>query len=130
MEELIDIDNYNDKINYIKEKVSKSDKKNKKVLSKNDKKLKSKNKIRKYIILILSFIIIFIAYHLLSQYEENMRSLLLIQEKNLLNYQQNINGSMREIEEIEYENDILEKEISKYKIKYEEYKIENNKLII
>ena len=80
MEELIDIDNYDDKLKDIKEKVSKNKKKEKKeeYLSKEDKKLKSKNKYQKYIILILSCVILFLSYHFLLQYTNNLENLKMI----------------------------------------------------
>ena len=138
MEELIDIDNYDDRLKNIKEKVSKNDKKEEKekYLSKDDKKLKSKNKFQKYIILILSFIILFISYHFLLQYTNNLQNQVYIKQKLLLSYQQNINGSLKEIESIEIDNDRIKNEINQYKEKYEDYhkqykelKEQNDKII-
>ena len=138
MEELIGIDNYDDKLKDLKEKVIKSDKKEIKEesLTKADKKLKSKNKFQKYIIIILSCIILFITYHFLLQYTNNLTNQLYIKEKQLLSYQQNLNGSKIELEQIEYENALLKKEINQYKEKYEEYykqyqelKKENDRII-
>ena len=138
MEELIDIDNYDDKLKNIKEKVSKNDKKEEKekYLSKDDKKLKSKNKFQKYIILILSFIILFISYHFLLQYTNNVQNQVYIKQKLLFSYQQNINGSLEEIESIEIDNDRIKNEINQYKEKYEDYhkqykelKEQNDKII-
>ena len=138
MEELIDIDNYDDKLKDIKEKVSKNKKKEKKeeYLSKEDKKLKSKNKYQKYIILLLSCVTLFLSYHFLLQYTNNLENQIAIKQKLLLSYQQNINGSLKEIESIEYENDILKSEIKQYKAKYDDYykqyelfKKENDKII-
>ena len=83
MEELLDIENYDDKLKDIKEKVSKTEKSKPKdeSLSKDDKKLKSKNKFQKYVILILSCIILFITYHLLLQYIDNLNNQVYIKEK-------------------------------------------------
>ena len=128
----------NEKLNDIKEQIDQSEKKEAKeqFFSKADKKLKTKNKFQKYIILILSCIILFITYHFLLQYIDNLKNQVYIQEKHLLNYQQNINGSLKEIELITYENDLLEKEINQYKEKYEQYykeytalKKENDKIV-
>jgi len=130
MEELLDIENYDDKLKDIKAKVSKTEKTKPKdeSLSKDDKKLKSKNKCQKYIILILSCIILFITYHLLLQNIDNLNNQLYIKEKLLLNYQKNINGSLKELEQVEYENDVLKKEINQYKEKYVQYNEEYQKL--
>ena len=128
----------NEKLNDIKEQIDQSEKKESKeqFFSKADKKLKTKNKFQKYIILILFCIILFITYHFLLQYIDNLKNQVYIQEKHLLNYQQNINGSLKEIELIIYENDLLEKEINQYKEKYEQYykeytalKKENDKIV-
>ena len=128
----------NEKLNDIKEQIDQSEKKEAKeqFFSKSDKKLKTKNKFQKYIILILSCIILFITYHFLLQYIDNLKNQVYIQEKHLLNYQQNINGSLKEIELITSENDLLEKEINQYKEKYEQYykeytalKKENDKIV-
>ena len=128
----------NEKLNDIKEQIDQSEKKEAKeqFFSKADKKLKTKNKFQKYIILILSCIILFITYHFLLQYIDNLKNQVYIQEKHLLNYQQNINGSLKEIELITSENDLLEKEINQYKEKYEQYykeytalKKENDKIV-
>ena len=128
----------NEKLNDIKEQIDQSEKKESKehFFSKADKKLKTKNKFQKYIILILSCIILFITYHFLLQYIDNLKNQVYIQEKHLLNYQQNINGSLKEIELITSENDLLEKEINQYKEKYEQYykeytalKKENDKIV-
>ena len=122
MEELIDIDNYDDKLKNIKEKVSKTDKGKKgDYLSKDDKKLKSKNKFQKYIILILSFIILFISYHFLLQYINNLQNQIYIKQKLLLSYQQNINGSLKEIELIKNENNKIKSEVKQYKEKYDDF---------
>ena len=85
MEELLDIENYDDKLKDIKEKVSKTEKSKPKdeSLSKDDKKLKSKNKFQKYVILILACIILFITYHLLLQYIDNLNNQVYIKEKLL-----------------------------------------------
>ena len=128
----------NEKLNDIKEQIDQSEKKESKeqFFSKADKKLKTKNKFQKYIILILSCIILFITYNFLLQYIDNLKNQVYIQEKHLLNYQQNINGSLKEIELITSENDLLEKEINQYKEKYEQYykeytalKKENDKIV-
>ena len=128
----------NEKLNDIKEQIDQSEKKEAKeqFFSKADKKLKTKNKFQKYIILILFCIILFITYHFLLQYIDNLKNQVYIQEKHLLNYQQNINGSLKEIELITSENDLLEKEINQYKEKYEQYykeytalKKENDKIV-
>ena len=138
MEELIDIDNYDDKLKNIKEKVSKNDKKEKKeeYLSKDDKKLKSKNKFQKYIILILFFIILFISYHFLLQYISNLQNQIYIKQKLLLSYQQNINGSLKEIESIQNENNKIKNETIQYQKRYEdfykqykEFKEQNEKIV-
>ena len=123
MEELVDIDNYNDKLNDIKEKVEKSTKNEPKEesFSKADKKLKTKNKFQKYIILILSCIILFISYHFLLQYIDNLTNQLYIKKKRLLSYQQNLNGSLKEIEQIKYDNKVLESDINQYKAIYKQY---------
>ena len=138
MEELIDIDNYNEKLKDLKEKVSKTEKKKTKeqFLSKESKKLKVKNKYQKYIILTLSLIIVFISYHLLLQYIDNLQNQVSNKEKLLLSYQQNINDSLKELSLIEEENELIKKEINQYKEKYADYYIqyenlkkENNRLI-
>ena len=130
MEELEDINEYDYKIKDLKEKVSNLEKKdiNEESLSKDTKKLKSRNKFQKYIILILSCIIVFITYHLLLQYKENIYNQVFIKSKNLLNYQQNLNGSIKELEQIEYKKVLLKKELEQYKEKYVEYNEEYHKL--
>ena len=129
MEELIDIDNDNDKLKNIKEKVVKSDNNNNKekliALTKEEKKLRNKNKCQKYIILILSCISIFILYHLLMQYSENLKNTLNIQEKLLLNYQENLKGRESELNLSIYENEKLKEEIYQLQMKYESYSKQN-----
>lgn len=105
-------------------------------LTKSNKKLKSKNKIQKYIIIILACFILFITYHFLLQYIDNKRSQVFIQKKLLLNYKQNINGSLKELEQIKEENDRLTDEINQFKEKYKQYlkdyeslKKENDKIV-
>ena len=130
MEELVDINEYDYKLKDLKEKVSNSEKKdiNEESLSKDTKKLKSRNKFQKYIILILSCIIVFITYHLLLQYKENIYNQVFIKSKFLLNYQQNLNGSIKELEQVEYNKVLLKKELEQYKEKYVEYNEEYQKL--
>ena len=123
MEELINIDEYDNKLKDLKEKVSNSEKKEfeEEPLINDTKKLKSRNKFQKYTILILSCIILFITYHLLLQYKENILNQVFIKTKILSNYQKNLNGSLQELEQVEYEKDSLKKELNQYKEKYVEY---------
>ena len=123
MEELINIDEYDNKLKDLKEKVYNSEKKEfeEEPIINDAKKLKSRNKFQKYIILILSCIILFITYHLLLQYKENLFNQVFIKTKSLLNYQKNLNGSLQELELVEYEKDSLKKELNQYKEKYVEY---------
>ena len=130
MEELVDINKYDYKLKDLKENVSNSEKidNDEESLSSDTKKLKSRNKFRKYIILILSCVILFITYHLLLQYKENIFNQVFIKSKNLLNYQQNLNGSTKELEQVEYQKALLKKELGQYKEKYVEYNQEYQKL--
>ena len=149
MTELIDLDNNNDKmINYfnldnkllkdIKEESNKSNKKgnSETSISKEDKKLKKKNKCQKYVILIMFCIILFISYHLLLQYSDNLKKNLYIKEKQLLNYQKNLIGREKELNLSNNENELLKTEIYQlqakfisYSKQYELLKSENDKIL-
>ena len=139
MEELIDIDYVNDKLKNIKEKVDKSDKDKEKkeiAMTKEEKKIRNKNKYQKYIILILIFVILFIFYHFLLQYSENLKNSLLLQEKLILNYKENLKGREKEVNLSIYENNNLKEEIYQLQIKYANYakqnailKEENDKIV-
>ena len=127
MEELIDIDYDKDKLKNIKETVNNKDKKDKKeiAMTKEEKKIIKKYKLQKYIILILFFVILFILYHLLLQYSENLQNSVNIQEKLILNYEENLKGRERELNLSIYENDKLKEEIYQLQMKYATYAKEN-----
>ena len=129
MEELIDIDYVNDKLKNIKEKVDKSDKDKEKkeiAMTKEEKKIRNKNKYQKYIIVILICIILFIFYHFLLQYSENLKNSLYLQEKLILNYQENLKGREKELNMSIYENNKLKEEIFQLQMKYASYAKQNS----
>ena len=81
-------------------------------------------------------IILFISYHLLLQYSENLKNTLKIQEKLLLNYKENLIGREKELNLSLNENDVLKNEIYELQMKYVSYskqydilKNENDKII-
>ena len=131
MEELIEIDYDNDKLNNIKEKVDKSDKKkdNKDIaMTKKEKKMQKKNRWLKYIILIMFFVILFILYHLLIQYSENLQKTLKMQQKYMLNIQENLKGREHELNFSIHKNNKLKEEIYQLQMKYATYAKQNKML--
>ena len=128
MKELIEINYDKDILKNIKEEVDKSDKdkENKEItMTKEEKKIKKKNKWKNYIILIMLFIILFILYHLLLQYSENLQNSLNIQEKYLLNLEENIKGREKELNLSNHENNLLKEEIYELQLKYATYAKQN-----
>ena len=71
------------------------------------------------------FIIIFILYHLLLQYSENLQNSLNIQEKYLLNLEENIKGREKELNLSNHENNLLKEEIYELQLKYATYAKQN-----
>ena len=71
------------------------------------------------------FVIIFILYHLLLQYSENLQNTLNIQQKYLLNLQENLKGREKEINFSNNENNKLKEEIYQLQMKYETYAKQN-----
>ncbi len=125
MEELIDIDYDNDKIKNIKEKVNEKKENKDIIMTKKEKKIKKKNRWLKYIIFVMFFVIIFILYHLLLQYSENLQNTLNIQQKYLLNLQENLKGREKEINFSNNENNKLKEEIYQLQMKYATYSKQN-----
>ena len=128
MGELIEINYDKDKLKNIKEEVDKSDKdkENKEItMTKEEKKIKNKNKWKNYVILIMLFIILFILYHLLLQYSENLQNSLNIQEKYMLNLEENIKGREKELNLSNHENKLLKEEIYELQMKYASYAKQN-----
>ena len=80
-------------------------------MTKEEKKIKNKNKWKNYVILIMLFIILFILYHLLLQYSENLQNSLNIQEKYMLNLEENIKGREKELN-LSHDNQCLYKQMS------------------
>ena len=125
MEELLDIDYDKDKLKNIKENVNKSniEKENKEIaMTKEEKKIRNKNKYQKYIIFILFCVILFIFYHFLLQYSENLKNSL------YLNYQENLKGREKEVNFSIYENNNLKEEIYQLQMKYANYAKQNTLL--
>ena len=125
MEELIDIDYDNDKLKNIKEKVNEKKENKDIIMTKKEKKIKKKNRWLKYIIFVMFFVIIFILYHLLLQYSENLQNTLNIQQKYLLNLKENLKGREKEINFSNNENNKLKEEIYQLQIKYATYAKQN-----
>ena len=125
---MIDYFNLDNKL--LKDIKKESDKSNKKInsetsISKEDKKLKRKNKCQKYVILIMSCIILFISYHFLLQYSDNLKKTLYIKEKQLLNYQKNLDGREKELNLSLNENDLLKSELYQLQGKFITYSKQN-----
>ena len=81
-------------------------------------------------------IILFISYHLLLQYSDNLKKNLYIKEKQLLNYQKNLIGREKELNLSNNENELLKTEIYQlqakfisYSKQYELLKSENDKIL-
>ena len=115
----------NEKIKDIEEKlVKEKEKKIKKIpKTKDEQSVRKVNKIQKYIIIIMLCVTVFLSYHFLMQYSENLKNTLETKQRLLLNYKENIKGSEKELNLSEYENEILQKEINELKEQYMSYNV-------
>jgi uncharacterized protein YoxC len=90
--------------------------------------MKKQNRWLKYIILIMFFVILFILYHLLIQYSENLQKTLKMQQKYMLNIQENLKGREHELNYSIHKNNELKEEIYQLQMKYAAYAKQNKML--